>query len=76
MLIKFYGFYLVFVSKIQVGIGFEGIFFQQSVFLWFPLAERGVNNFFLNLKFNLLIIHGFVVLNRCFLLMKTSFLVD
>jgi len=46
MLIKFYGFYLVFVSKIQVGIGFEGVFFQQSLFLWFFFADRCVNNFF------------------------------
>ena len=57
MLIKFYGFYLVFVSKIQVGVGFEGVFFQQSLFLCFPFADRGVNNFFLSPELNILIIH-------------------
>ena len=46
MLIKFYGFYLVFVTKIQVGIGIEGIFFQQFVFLCFPFSGWVVDNFF------------------------------
>jgi len=55
MLIKFYGFRLVFVSKIQVGIGFEGIFFQQSLFLCFPFVDMVVNNFSLIKEFGILI---------------------
>jgi hypothetical protein len=45
MLIKFYGFYLLFVSKIQVGIDLTGLFFQQSESLVFFVSPEIVNNF-------------------------------
>jgi NADH:ubiquinone oxidoreductase subunit K len=45
MLIKFYGFYLLFVSKIQVGIGLTGVFFQQSKIFSFFVIPEIVNNF-------------------------------
>jgi hypothetical protein len=47
MLIKFYGFYLLFVSKIQVGIGLMGFFFQQSKNRSFYVIAEIVNNLWL-----------------------------
>jgi len=45
MLIKFYGFYLLFVSKIQVGIGLTGVFFQHSKKELYFMNPEIVNNF-------------------------------
>ncbi len=45
MLIKFYGFYLLFVSKIQVSIGLTGLFFQQSKNVSFFVIPEIVKNF-------------------------------
>jgi hypothetical protein len=45
MLIKFYGFHLLFVSKIQVSIGLTGLFFQHSKKGLFFVSPEIVNNF-------------------------------